>query len=180
MTTERIKYSAAAPWPANAAGTGLSLQRRVALEHGNDPVNWAAGTPTAGRATVLDSDGDGLPDAWEDQYGLDRNSPTDAALDGDNDGASNLAEYRAGTIPTDAGSVFAFVSVQRESNGVRLRFHAVQGRAYAVEASATPAAGGWQTVTNLPVTGVTGEREVLIPDALGSAPFFRMSTPVTP
>lgn len=180
VTTERIKYSAAAPWPANAAGTGLSLQRRVALEYGNDPVNWAAGSPTAGRATVLDSDGDGLPDAWEDQYGLDRNSPTDAALDGDNDGASNLAEYRAGTIPTDAGSVFAFVSVQRESNGVRLRFHAVQGRAYAVEASATPAAGGWQTVTNLPVTGVTGEREVLIPDALGSAPFFRMSTPVTP
>jgi len=180
MTSERIKYSATAPWPANAAGTGLSLQRRVALEYGNDPVNWSAGPPTAGRATVLDTDGDGLPDAWEDQYGLDRNSPADAALDGDHDGASNLAEYRAGTNPTDAGSVFKFVSVQREGNGVRLRFLAVQGRAYAVEASASLPPGNWQTVTNLPVTGVTGEREVFLPDAPGSAPFFRMSTPATP
>jgi len=180
VSAERIKYSAAVPWPANAAGTGFSLQRRVALAYGNDPVNWAAGLPTAGRATVLDSDGDGMPDAWEDQYGLNRNSPADAALDGDLDGASNLAEYRAGTIPTNAASVFAFVSINREGNNVRLRFHAVQGRTYAVEASASPSSGGWQTVTNLPVTGVTGEREVLVPGMTNSIQFFRMSTPVTP
>ena len=33
-----------------------------------------------------------MQDAWEDLYGLDKNDPTDAALDNDSDNLSNLAE----------------------------------------------------------------------------------------
>jgi probable HAF family extracellular repeat protein len=59
-----------------------------------------------GRRLVLhrlpDSDGDGLPDAWETQYGLDPNSSTDAAIDTDGDGLTNYQEYQAGTDPTIA------------------------------------------------------------------------------
>ncbi len=50
-----------------------------------------------------DSDGDGMPDAWEAQYGLDVNAD-DSGEDPDGDGATNLAEFEAGTDPSDAGS----------------------------------------------------------------------------
>lgn len=49
---------------------------------------------------VLDADGDGLPDWWEGEHGLDPSDPSDADLDSDGDGLSNLAEFRAGTCPT--------------------------------------------------------------------------------
>jgi probable HAF family extracellular repeat protein len=59
-----------------------------------------------GRRLVLhrlpDSDGDGLPDGWETQYGLDPNSSADAAIDTDGDGLTNYQEYQAGTDPTMA------------------------------------------------------------------------------
>lgn len=48
----------------------------------------------------LDSDGDGMPDAWETQYGLNPYDATDAAFDSDGDGVSNLNEYLNGTDPT--------------------------------------------------------------------------------
>lgn len=46
-----------------------------------------------------DTDGDGIPDAWEIAHGLNPNDPSDADQDLDGDGASNLAEYLAGTDP---------------------------------------------------------------------------------
>lgn len=48
-----------------------------------------------------DTDSDGLPDWWENSYGLDRNNALDATLDTDEDGLSNLEEFNNNTIPTD-------------------------------------------------------------------------------
>ena len=48
---------------------------------------------------TVDSDGDGMPDWWEEKFALDPSDPSDAALDPDGDGLSNLAEYGAGTSP---------------------------------------------------------------------------------
>ena len=49
-----------------------------------------------------DTDGDSMPDAWETAHGLNPVDPADAALDADNDGLTNLAEYTRGTDPTQA------------------------------------------------------------------------------
>ena len=47
----------------------------------------------------VDSDDDGMPDWWEWKHALNAADPSDAALDPDGDGLSNLAEFRAGTDP---------------------------------------------------------------------------------
>lgn len=47
-----------------------------------------------------DSDGDGLPDWWENAYSLDPDAPGDADADTDGDGWDNSREFEMGTSPT--------------------------------------------------------------------------------
>ncbi|HVY68643.1 MAG TPA: LamG-like jellyroll fold domain-containing protein, partial [Verrucomicrobiae bacterium] len=51
-----------------------------------------------------DTDGDGMPDWWEDAHGLNKNSAADASQDADNDGLTNLQEWVKGTDPKNADS----------------------------------------------------------------------------
>lgn len=51
-----------------------------------------------------DSDEDGMPDYWEDAYGLNKSSNSDAEGDSDGDGLNNLYEYLSGTNPAMADS----------------------------------------------------------------------------
>jgi hypothetical protein len=53
ILVERVSYSDVAPWPVAADGGGASLQRIVAANFGNDPVNWRAGLPTVGTPNVI-------------------------------------------------------------------------------------------------------------------------------
>ncbi|MBF0452064.1 MAG: type I secretion C-terminal target domain-containing protein [Candidatus Magnetomorum sp.] len=54
---------------------------------------------------VADTDKDGLPDFWENQYGLNFNDPADADTDMDSDGWSNLKEFLSATNPTISNTV---------------------------------------------------------------------------
>lgn len=46
---------------------------------------------------ITDTDGDGIPDAWEVDHSLNMLSAADAAQDRDGDGLTNLQEYQQGT-----------------------------------------------------------------------------------
>jgi hypothetical protein len=74
-------------------GDANALQTSVALA--GDAVVTAVFVP-------LDSDADGMPDAWETAHGLDPANGGDAALDADGDGLSNAKEYALGTSPLRA------------------------------------------------------------------------------
>ena len=106
-------------------------------------VHYAGGTTL--RLTdlvIVDSDGDGLPDWWEDLYHLKKSDPGDAALDLDGDGASNADEFRAGTLPNNSASVFRVVALQLDSGNVRITWTTVGGKSYRVQTNAPTASGG--------------------------------------
>lgn len=49
ITVEEVRYDDEFPWPADAAGSGASLQRILPTAYGNDPINWTSGAPTPGQ-----------------------------------------------------------------------------------------------------------------------------------
>jgi hypothetical protein len=48
VLVEKVKYEDVSPWPAEADGTGYSLQRLSLTGYSNDHTNWFAAPPTAG------------------------------------------------------------------------------------------------------------------------------------
>lgn len=141
-------------------------------------------TVTAG---LVDSDGDGIPDAWMQQYfGHPTGLASDHSLagqDADGDGLTNLEEYLAGTDPRDPGSSLKLRTLGfRPGLGYVLQFEAMSNRTYSV--LFRPAFGGtnlWQKLFNVPPQPTTGPLDVLdttaatVPDR-----FYRIVTPAQP
>ncbi|MBI4179812.1 hypothetical protein HY522_10370 [bacterium] len=63
-----------------------------------DPTSHGVTLASVGSGAE-DYDGDGLPNFYELQYGLDPNNPADALLDADGDGLSNLYEFQNSLDP---------------------------------------------------------------------------------
>lgn len=91
-------------------------------------------------------DGDGMPAAWEQMYGLNPEAD-DGSLDPDHDGYSNLQEYICDTVPTNAASCWR---LQPGPNSLPA-FHAATGRLYTVFYRTHLVDGSWlPLVTDLP------------------------------
>ena len=177
---EHLTWTASASWPTNGLGQGTTLQRRVAAEYGNDPVNWATAIATAGmpnRTSTLDTDADGMPDWWEDTHGLNRASSNDAALDSDGDGISNLAEYRAGTNPRNAASRLQLDSVTRTPGLAQVGFRAQAGVTYEVRFRNAFGGGAWQKLSDVPSSYYAHDALITDPFASGSQRFYQLKLP---
>ena len=86
---------------------------------------------TGGRLNLqrmLDSDLNGLPDWWEQDF-FGQLTGTNPNADPDHDGASNLAEWLAGTNPTNATSALR-LTASRGTNGFVLRWPSAAGKTY--------------------------------------------------
>ena len=107
-----------------------------------------------------DSDGDGLPDAWErallaSAQGVLKD--IDPNADADNDGLSNLEEYHAGTYAFDAKDGFSLKMVEISDVNVSLEFMAVRGRTYRVFGSSN--LDEWEQV---PFSRTGGDQDVSV------------------
>jgi hypothetical protein len=107
---------------------------------------WTVGDP-AGSTRIdltlgIDSDGDGLPDAWEEEAMRTDSSGRFNSLasikpgdDSDGDGLTNLQEYIAGTYAMDSTDGL-FLKVISVANGVaKLEFLAIDKRTYQLKSS---------------------------------------------
>jgi len=120
-----------------------------------------------------DSDGDGLPDAWErallaQGQGLGDINPND---DTDGDGMSNLDEYISGNYAFDKEDGLRLDIVQRVQAGTVLEFMGIQGRTYTVKGS--PDLKAWSDLA-FQVDGEDGEFENVRADKVRK---FRVTVP---
>ena len=88
-------------WSALVPGRRYRL--RVSPATGQAPFLWDYALAWR-MQTPPDSDGDGIPDDWEVEFGLDPGQAGDAAADPDKDGLDQAGEYRAGTEPSNPDS----------------------------------------------------------------------------
>ncbi len=179
ISVDHVNYDAVAPWPTQPNGSGPTLQRINSVGYGNDVVNWASFTQTAGRLN-FDTDGDGIPDAWETANGLNPLDNADAALDTDGDTASNLLEYLAGTNPLSAASVFRVETVAATGPGGAfvITFNAAAGRTYTVQYRTDLTSGAWLKVADVPAQGSAASVQVTDTDSIGQPKrFYRIASP---
>ena len=141
-------------------------------------------SPIAGNITntmINDFDGDGIGDLWEAAFfgnGV-TNSAANAALDTDGDGMTNLDEYRAGTIPTNALSLLKVIFT--ETNAGVLSFVAQTGLTYSVQWRTNLLAPTWTNLTSINLSPLV--RTVTVDSAsapAGGERYFRVVTPLVP
>lgn len=120
--------------------------------HIQGPLTTAAGLNSIVVAYGNDDhDGDGLPDAWELQYGL--NPLDDGSInpnngpngDPDGDGMTNLQEFLAGTSPTNNASAFQIISIVRQANDINVAWKAGGGKTNVLQVSTGAVNGSYTT-----------------------------------
>ena len=153
-------------------------QRRQRVLGNVDAVAGLQGkVVTGGRLNLLrmvDTDRNGLPDWWEQSYfgdllGAETNADTDY------DGAVNLAEWIAGTNPTNAASCLRLLApLMSATNGIVIRWPSVAGRRYRLE-RATNLLTGFNTVVRSNIQATPPTNSESDDSALGAhAGYYRI------
>lgn len=128
----------------------------------------------------LYSGGDGIPDWWRLAY---FDHPTGLAADlsragddSDGDGATNLAEFLAGTSPLDAASAFKFTRIAAVSNEVQLFWTTRTNKSYQLQQTDRLSDGAAWTNLGSALSGTDGVLTQSVGAATGASRFFRVQT----
>lgn len=116
-------------WNMTGLGAGSPHTLKLAYRLTDDRLSpqSAAGTNTTYHAGTLG----GIPYDWWSTYFGTNNWPS-ASADSDGDGASNLQEFMAGTIPTNSASVLR-LRLDNTSQGLFLKWNTEPGLMYQVQ-----------------------------------------------
>jgi T5SS/PEP-CTERM-associated repeat protein len=118
---------------------GLIQADRLVMTNSCGLIANSGGTIIVGTLVLdpnLSATGDGLPNGWKQQYGLNplsssgNNGPNG---DPDGDGMSNLQEYLAGTDPTNSSSALRITTVVRQGADVLITWQTVGGKNYVLQ-----------------------------------------------
>ena len=179
-----VRYDDKAPWPTNADGGGVSLERLRASAYGNDPLNWRAsfGPGTPGRDRWEN------PDTWKARFftaaELGDPAVSGDAADPDGDGQSNFQEYLAGTDPRDPQSCLRIESASTVTGTpprIVIQVNGVADRTYTVQYRNSLTNGNWLKLTNAPPPLNSGLMGVMVPVATNSdTRYYRVVTPWQP
>jgi polygalacturonase len=125
-------------WQMPAGGMNLHLRFWTTFWGGSNPE-------MAGWATLLTT----VPtpfESWQIQYFGDTSTPAAAAsADPDGDGQNNLAEFLAGTDPTNSTSAFRITSIVQTNNDVVVTWTSGPGKTNALQKTAGAGDGSYQT-----------------------------------
>ena len=140
----------------------------------------AAGIVTTFSITTLaDTDGDGVPDAWETAHGLNPTNNADRLLDSDGDGMSNWQEYVAGTDPSNTSSVLRF-EILPASNRLALVFEARSNKTYTVQGLDNLGGSNWWKLADVLASPNNQRVTNLVDQAAVSNRFYRVVVPRQP
>jgi hypothetical protein len=123
--------------------------------------------------TRVDTDGDGLPDDWEQQY-FNSTTAASATADSDGDGYSNYAEFVAGTNPVDAKDRPGAVSVSYDGATYSGTFRSVPLKRYQPEYTDDLLSGPWNSLGNIQAANATSLTITDTPGAGITKRFYRL------
>ena len=138
---------------------------------------WPSASTTAA-LDETDTDGDGLPNWWEQLY-FGGTTNAVAGIDSDNDGLTNLQDYQAGTSPLDAASVLEITKMELVGANVVISFPTILGRDYSVERVFHLKTNDWSTV-GATIVGTGNTESVTDINVVGTQPIYFYRVRIAP